>query len=846
MIETKDFQARPEIGSQAERALGPPENRTRNAEDWRAAQYEQIKTDLNRFAAVAIAHVRAVKDRADTAREEKVHGFPGLTDRMAANRRAARCSLDLRYDPHGRVLRNSGDGHCQMGFSWDWVRQALNLQSVQFAKALFQTGGKFFSIRTRGSKEENEHVKAMMAPVVELLLARGRSVDCLEQPMARDNGLHGTFVWRYMPAQLLRFRRQGGPDGAYVEERDEFGPLLEAWPLEDVWVSNRAEARPEMQELVIWRKPAQSLRDLETNEATWKWMTVQGARGEPQRIYIAAGAWVNLEPLRVAEYSSTGQPMTGEMDQRKKVSSFPLYTRWEAEGALPLGAWARSGDFTPALAEWLGINVGIDPKQGENALVEWGHRLNRISHWWMAWVEEETAGIAPTVGTGGETLIGFRDSPWAEPGNTLYVTRPVVIDDFYGLGLNDLGRGAARMADLVTNSTLKAMVKNQAGTWAVKKASLRKGTLDEVQRLLHELEAVVELDPASTERIADVVQNFTLPVDGSVAGWIGLFQKAFMNLTGIALGILAGETAQATGTATELRMNQALQEAVLYMTVINAAQELCRMVRRMIMDAQHFLAPEEFKELIVQAAGTDAESVDKYLTAKELEHLEEMFIVAPEVIEFSVSALRTERLKEMFQLGLPVDPEEVVRRIETQSGGTDPNGLLAKGRKPMEAEQEHDQLAAGNWISPHAADNDMLHLAEHRVLGDAVKTALEGALGMVASGQAADEMSALEEIGEIAGGFRGDEICNLRDQLPKHALVHVQMLQMKTQMAQAQAMGMGQGAGQGPRGGASPEANGRGKVGIGESGAAGNNKKAEEGMRRGMGPEIIIGGGYPQ
>ena len=455
--------------------------------------------------------------------------------------------------------------------------------------------------------------------------------------------------------------------------------------------------------------------------------------------------------------------------------------------------WVDKGVFTPEMAEYFGIDVGFVPKSGNvEELAEWGARLQRISHWSVAYTSPTTErGDDSLADTATKILLQFRDSPYAKPRNTLALFRWVRLGmESLGRSITDIGHKLEDAGDMILNAMVWSSFMNANPPRFVNKRVVNAGAGGEqaVIDMMNTPNAIIPWQDL-TGQTKSPFETVDWESDRDGLSKAAALKTEYELTTTISAAAKGADPATSTGTLGEIRINEAKAAGNLADIVRDMALEQSRIITLMLEDAVHFLGVEGFYDLAYKAAGERAAEIKKYLTEEELDNIGDLFTITHPILTTGDPAVTSAILQRMFQLApQEFNPREFISTIFELSGVPNASAVLAQARQILEPDDEHELLAQGVWIAPSPKEDVANHISQHTTL-------LEGM-----------------ESGQPVEGVDGeDQVQNLLEQLPRHlqdtqrlAQIMAQLQQMQEQTAQAsqenQALAQGQ-AGQGEQGG---------------------------------------------
>jgi hypothetical protein len=634
--------------------------------------------------------------------------------RMTRNNRRSAARLKVLTDDQGMVKLNEEDGHAVLGITQGWSLQACNTASSFFFRALFESSKRPFLLKGQGNRHENMKLVSLFTHIVDKMLMDGN----LREEMRRISDLiprQGTAVLRYQMARKSEFLRDG--NGSWSERISRLRPSFQAWPLNDVIVTNYQRPSAQDQEGVFWLTPGATIPMLERDEAVF------GIRREGNNAtFIQAGKFTNLDEAR-KKFGGGGAPESGggnDQDARsraEKASSFDQFTLVEYEGAVSLSKYVESGVLTPEVAQFFGMDVGFYPDPEDRVQMDtWKSRLSRISHYNISYLIDDDAAQEQTGNP--SVMVQFEPDRHKRPRNSLFAFRYLREGmKFLGQSVVDVGRKLEDAADMIMNAQTWGSFKNAHPSHLFTTRVLKKKSVDEIARLLHQPDALVQIDGAQALRVSDVYQTVFVQLDPDAAGKIASLKNEFEFTTRVSAEAKGAPTRRSTDTLGELQINEQKSQIQLSDLVMASGDELARLVSLIIQDLMFFMSEEEFSDFAIQMAGLDAVDLEKLLPST-LSIEDELNVFHPITAAQDKTSLAVLLLR-LFQLtgveGFP-DPKRFIKIILELQDFPFGEELVEDPKASMDPIDEHAMMAQGHWVNPNPGENFAEHLQRHEQL----------------------------------------------------------------------------------------------------------------------------------
>lgn len=743
--------------------------------------------DVERFSNALTSYIDTVFQGAEAQRTSN-----NFDTRFQRNNRRAEAYVKVTVNGRGEVDLAAEDGHAEIGLNQGWSRSAMLSASSTLFFSLFQSHSRPFKMRGRGQRLETRDTLRISTCLLDDLLDRA-DLNRHGAHLTREMPKQGTAVLRYQMSRKVKFQRDDG--GVW---RESFGPLepdVTLWPLENVYVTNYDRLDAADQEGVFWVRPSATVRDLEPDEAKF------GPSSDGRQMLLS-GKYVNLDVLRK---QMVGRPTDGASHSFEgrtapsSVSVFPRFDVFEFEGSVPLSLFADKG-LTPDVAEFFGIDVGMDPTMGGEAEQnEWLRRLDRITQYTVTYAVPREGG-GSSGSRSGRVLLQCEPCRTRAPRNSLY--KFVYAPDgckFLGMSVVDLGNELEKCGDALRNSQVWATWRNHHPNALVDGRVLGQRGKETLQKLLTGVGQIVDVGKFGVSP-EDAVKYLTFPIDSRLDGWIASLKAAFDNTVGVKAEIQGTPGDTSSSTLGEVQLNRATGRALLdYIALVNAP-ELVRLYTDMLDDYYYFMGLEGKDALysdLARITGLNVQNLDRVLAGGVEGPQADLVITHPLSLIQDPTVTSTLMLR-LFQLvGVAMFTDPMITRFTQQilemNGVMHSEELLAGQYPSMDPGDEMRQLAQGNWVEPQPNDDHLRHIQSHKAVVD-----------LLAQIEAQyPDLSALNDSDvadiEQATHMTIHEVRNLMELLPLHLDQTAQMLMMQMGMQQMQAGGGG-GGGNEPRG----------------------------------------------
>jgi hypothetical protein len=712
----KEAQATEDLAAQLEAM--PDGERYAIAFKKRGELLRAVKADHQNFTDKLIQHLNQVMDKAELRREE-VNRFDAM--KSNAERRLKNVVIN-RLNADGTVDKSYKDGvaECNIpaGLSFQAIQTAGSYQCQLFLESVQRP----YRLVGSGRKLENKNLGECLSNLSDWIGRKGGFKQTLRRGFF-SNATYGSAAIRFEYVEPLIFRRD--KDGAFREKRGDIEPTYTLWPLEDVLFTN-----PELpgvcdQEGVFWLTRGTTLRRLELNEATFDLKSETDELGQIVQFRKTAGKFSDLDFLREDEKSqqsfvglNQGRGATSDASRAGAISNFPVFDLVEYQGALPMADWIADGTLTPPLLIAYGINVGIPirPDMDRETLEEIGRRLNRISHWevaYISWLDNPR-----TTGQGGNgRCIRFDPCYYPKPRNDAFlITYYKDPDKLLGRGIPEVGLAHEYAATLLLNAMIRLGNLTVNSPFLVNPRGLDKPHLTEIRRLISEPNAII-LKKAGVP-IEEIIKKVEQGVDPGIAQWIAYLKQEFEMITGVLAAAKGDNSGNSTGTLGEIQINDQKTRGRLDDIVIANASEIYRLFKTQLIEFWHLAGKQGFIEACRKASGFIASDLEELLG--EVDDIEEIIDEfsweLPQTFGKDNSVVAAGMVQAFQLLGPEVhDPYQWALNYYEKIGEATPESFLRENFGVQTPEDEHEQILVGNYIKPNARDNPMEHDFKHQI-----------------------------------------------------------------------------------------------------------------------------------
>lgn len=705
----------------------------------RKKQREELTAQIEKFEKVLVAFLDFQLRSCHDLKEERK-----FTEKWELNNLRAKAKVKPAVDDQGKPDKTSPDSLATLKISQGWSFQGVTTAAASVFRLMFNSSSRPFKIRTKGNRKENQKVEMILRDVLDDLLARGRYVAEAGRRFTQLCPQYGTTVIRYEPSLEKQFIKDPAT-GEYREEKARYRPRFNAWPLQHVYHTDYDKPYATDQKGVYWISPTMTLRDLESEEATFELVINESDLDEiitlsdagqldeetfgkiTNALMVTSGKYVNLNSLRDDEKDRVGAEGRGnvspgyndETQPSGAISPFRQFPFAEYEGPLPMSGWVKDKIFTPELAEYFGIRTSFKPKKNdEDDLIEWGLLLNRIPVWRCAYTNPNTFISSSSANSNGEKrIVMVSDSPYRRPRKSDYKFSWLEYsNEFLGSSITEIGHPLEDAADALLNAEIWTSIKNAHPSWVGDSRGLAGGT-DSIEKLLTRLDGWVEVKKTGI-KISDIVQPFFLPVDDRSQSRRAELKGEFESSTAVSAAAKGTDAASGTGTLGEIRINESKSNLIMINIILGMAQEQNRLFKDLIVDAPHFMGHVGFYEYCREVSGERAVGIEKMLTPTDLDTLGDQFEIDHPIIGGNDFAVVVTTLERLFQLVGPehIDPKEFTSLIMELVGVPHAEDLLPESASPLEPSEEHKLIAQGVMIKPNPREDFATHMSEHMAL----------------------------------------------------------------------------------------------------------------------------------
>jgi hypothetical protein len=519
---------------------------------------------------------------------------------------------------------------------------------------------------------------------------------------------HGTSVVKYELCQPLV--RTFNSDGILIETRGEVYPKFTLWPIRDFECTHHDRPNAVDQECVWWIRRGVSVMDLQEDEATWDFVIKDSQFSGYRR---TQGKYFNLQALRDMP-SSNG--LGGDDEGVSNGARFDVYN---PEGSISYEDF-RDGKFSPDMAKYFGINVNMGEVNPEDSsmMKEFRMRLASVPVWDWACAVPLTSGAREYSSASDATVIQFGPKPSGRNGAYKYLYT-LNDEEFFGLGIIDLGDTMERVVDCLVNCAVKITLFNANPAAVVDRSALLTKTHDEIRRMLRPNSIV---DKTAGTRAAEFLELLRLDNPPMLHEMIAFLRQSFFDVVGVLPAIMGGATANTLG---QDRMNMATAQNRLEDWVIANSKEDYRLITDFLSDIYQALGPDQFRQKMRKIGGYAAMGIEYAL--EDTERIEDLFYVEHPASfgrdPVIAAAQITQWVTAFMPLGAKID---VDKAAQAALQFTYPFAQELIGGYPVVSPQEEwYQMLADKQVLPSAEmppDALMEHMAMHMAMMKAIET----------------------------------------------------------------------------------------------------------------------------
>lgn len=646
----------------------------------------------------------------------------GFSKQVAFARTMAEASMRMSFNAAGEPIIQLNEGAATEGIQVGFSAQGIDYAKATLMDKIYETGPRFFVFSAASDKQENESIVAVLTDMASYFLRQGHykrtaSEVCGECPTT------GVGIIRCQAVSPVVMERDP-QTGRWGEKTLDPEFRFESWPLEDVLVTDYQCAEPEKQEGVFWFKRGTTVGDLMQDEAVYE--TVPLDETGTVTYQRTSGEFFNLRWMWKKQAVAVYAEWASEWGQPQAVSDDQLLDTVTYEGRLNLRQLVEKRVFTPEIADFFGIDLGLEYPAGvdpatamddESFRCQFALRASRIN--WtvgLAWKSVDTyeggygTNYAMPEMIASADLIALDDGRNRKGPNTMF--RFPWLDAkgrFLAEGIPKRGMGIERNAIKLANALVAgAQMGANPCVFVDVNAIEDNGIRKEVATTgLREGKAY-----ATTVDPEKVFKPFAVTFDPRGFEVLSQLKEWFERVTGIGAEV-KGQDKPSTGTLGEIQMDAAAAGVFLRRIVLDHATENFRMIRTMLETYEMIMGREGIIRLAYRVSPHFAEEFEKHYTSMP-ELLDEFQIDHPSIIGANRVILFEQILKLYQGPGqLTMDPRATTENLLSISGVKEIESWMIEEMKVIPVPAQHRMMQQGNYESPGVFDPHEIEVPMH-------------------------------------------------------------------------------------------------------------------------------------
>jgi hypothetical protein len=660
---------------------------------------EEVAMELKRFFDAAIDDLEQLRrDAKNHMRNRRLY------ERWNRNDRRIRNQPEIWLQDDGDVDPRSPDGHLEMGVSTGLMPTAVAVASSYENQAYLERNPRFFAFKPIGLTQEGKSLAQALDVFVEWHFNE-IGFDKILRRRSLMKYKHGSAFLQMEMIQPIEVK-QDEETGAWEERAGEIMPAITLLPIKNLIPSSLNEPYAEKQDGVFVIARNVTVDALEKSEAVYE--PQMDPTGQVVIGYKKTGGYYfNLEAMRSVmsggnkNYFSSGEdddsPWSREADNLHNRPSFDLI-KWR--GTMSPDVLDK---LTPRAARHLGIDVGIEDFDPDDRDMrrEFTARLARLRHWYLYYPRPENN---MAVENGDSMVVGFGLAPFEN--NSIYAYRFADDDEeFFGMGICDLGDGVERMHDGLSNAQYRIGLLNSNPPVAVDRGAILEETKRQIRDLLHP-RSIIDKKPGA--KLAEFIEVLRVTADPNLDRWIANLEAKFWQVVRVPKSLVGYANAATLG---QDELNVAQGKNLLDDSILGSSKEDHRLIRDMIEQLWIALGPEGFMERMRKIAGMHAIEIEKDIVSTD--QIWREFKLTHSATMGKDPVVLAAQMDAKFQAYPGVfDPVRVGLASMTMAGYVEAEDFLAAGWPVLKPKEEEKQMSLGHRMMPNPR-MDVATLIEH-------------------------------------------------------------------------------------------------------------------------------------